>query len=157
VPDTCIATSGAAATDVFDLRRWIDQARTMDQLKDVHDAEVKFEIGAITDLNAKRGGPALLFDKCPGYREGFRLLTGTMLNATTLGLTMGFSGTQDNLGVVDKVADYLHSVESRAKDFPVEEVVTGPVMDNVVTGDAVDLGVFPTPIWHELDLSLIHI
>jgi UbiD family decarboxylase len=151
MPDTGMALPGTSATDVFDLRRWIDQARAMQQLKDVTGADVKFEIGAITDLNAKRGGPALLFDQCTGYADGFRLITGTMLNARTLGLTMGFNDTFDNLAVVDKVSDYLRSVEERAKDFPVEYVATGPVMANQYTGEAIDLGIFPTPVWHELD------
>ena len=151
MPDTGLVSRGMSATDVFDLRRWIDRARAMDQLKDVAAEDVKFEIGAITDLNAKRGGPALLFDRCTGYQDGFRLITGTMLNARTLGLTMGFSDTFDNLGVVDKVSDYLRSVEGRAKDFPVEYVASGPVMENQITGEAIDLGIFPTPTWHELD------
>jgi len=151
MPDTNVVSHRTAATMNFDLRRWIEQARAAEQLRNVHEADVKFEIGTITDLNAKRGGPALLFDRCPGFRPGFRVLTGSMLNARTLGLTMGFTGALDNLAVVDKVADYLRSVEGRAKDFPVEYVASGPVMENRLTGDDIDLGIFPTPTWHELD------
>ena len=65
---------------VFDLRYWLQQAQAMGQVKNVEGADLKFELGAITDLNAKRGGPALLFDKFPGYKEGFRVLTGSMMN-----------------------------------------------------------------------------
>src|ERR1700744_6261523 len=69
MPDSSLAVANTSATGVFDLRHWIDQARAMDQLKDVSGADVKFEIGALTDLNAKRGGPALLFDHCAGYQD----------------------------------------------------------------------------------------
>ncbi len=135
----------------FDMRCWLAGAKAMGQLKEAEGADLKFAVGAITELNAKRGGPAILFDKFQGHKEGFRVLTGSMLNAATLGLTMGFEGQLDNLAVVDKVADTLRSIEGKANDYPVEFVSTGPVMENTVSGDDVDLTVFPTPIWHELD------
>ena len=77
-------------TGVFDLRRWLQKAKSIGQLKEVEGADLKFELGCITDLNAKRGGPALLFKNFKGYGEGFRVHTGSMMNAATLGLTLGF-------------------------------------------------------------------
>jgi UbiD family decarboxylase len=139
------------ANKVFDLRSWIDQARAIGQLKDVAGAALEFELGAITDLNAKRGGPALLFSEFPGYDKGFRVLTGTMMNAATLGLTMGFEAPRSTSEVVDKVAEMLRATEATAADFPPEYVATGPVMENVRTGADVDMRIFPTPTWHEGD------
>jgi UbiD family decarboxylase len=136
---------------VFDLRTWLDRARECDQLQDVHGADLNLELGALTDLNAKRRGPAFLFSGFPGYDPGFRVLTGSMLNSTTFGLTLGFDDHLTDLEVVDKVADLLRTIETKAADFPIETVATGPVMENVRTGDAVDLNIFPTPIWNELD------
>ena len=144
-------SEGASATGVFDLRRWLEKAKAIGQLKEVEGADPKFELGCIADLNAKRSGPPLLFKNFKGYKEGFRVQTGSMMNAATLGLTLGFEGALSNLEVVDKVAEILRSAESSAKDFPVEYVTTGSVMENVVTGDDVDLTIFPTPTWHELD------
>jgi UbiD family decarboxylase len=144
-------SNNVVAKGVYDLRRWLEKANAIGQLQEVEGADPKFELGCITDLNAKRGGPALLFTNFPGYREGFRVQTGSMMNPATLGLTMGFEGALSNLEMVDQVADILRSAETRAKDFPVEYVTTGPVMENVVTGDDVDLTIFPTPTWHELD------
>jgi len=141
----------AATTTAFDLRYWLEKAEAIGQLKEAIGVDFKFELGAITDINAKRGGPALLFKNFKGYRKDFSVLTGSMMNAATLGLTMGFEGKLNNLEVVDKVAEILRSIEPTAKDFPVEYVTTGPVMENVVTGNDVDLTIFPTPIWHELD------
>lgn len=136
---------------IFDLRPWLEKAKAMEQLQEVEGADLNLEVGAITELNAKRGGPALLFDKFKGHQEGFRVLTGSMLNAATLGLTMGFEGQLDNLAVVDKVADTLRAIETKSADYPMEFVSDGPVMENKVTGEDIDLTIFPIPIWHELD------
>src|SRR5258708_39087353 len=141
--------SQSVATGVFDLRRWLEKAKAIGQLKEVEGAELRFELGCITDLNAKRGGPPLLFKNFKGYKEGFRVQTGSMMNAATLGLTMGFEGALSDLEVVNKVAEILQSVESRAEDFPVEYVTTGSVMETVVTGDDAHLTLFQTPTSHE--------
>jgi UbiD family decarboxylase len=37
------------------------------------------------------------------------------------------------------------------KPLPYELVETGPVMENVIEGDAVDVTRFPTPVWHDRD------
>lgn len=136
---------------VFDLRLWLEKAKSLGQLKCVEQADLRLEIGALTELNAKQRGPALLFDKFTAHPDGFRILTGAMLNVTTLGLTLGLEGELDNLGIVDKIAEKLRAVENHAPDYPPQIVNAGPVMENQATGDQVDLGIFPTPVWHELD------
>lgn len=135
----------------FDLRLWLDKAKAIGQLIEVEGADLKYELGCITDLNAKRGGSPLLFKNFKGYKDGFRVLTGAMMNVSTLGLTMGFEGQLNNLDVVDKVSEIMRSTESRADNYPPVYVTDGPVMQNVVTGEDVDLTIFPTPTWHELD------
>ena len=42
------------------------------------------------------------------------------------------------------------------KPMPPRTVNDGPVMENVMEGDAVDLGAFPTPLWHEQDGGRYH-
>ncbi len=37
------------------------------------------------------------------------------------------------------------------KPLPYEVVETGPVMENVIEGEAVDVTCFPTPVWHDRD------
>lgn len=149
-PDA-VSTKRARAGSVFDLRRWLEKARAIDQLRDVRGANLKFEVGAITELNAKRNGPALLFDNFEGYPEGFRVLTGSMLNAKTFALATGIEEDVDNLTLVNRVAEVLRKVTDTAKDYPVEYVESGPVMENRFSGDDIDLTKFPTPLWHEMD------
>ncbi len=136
---------------IFSMRNWMDKAKKVSELKEVEGADVNLEIGAITELNGKRRGPALHFTNIPGYREGFGVLSGAMLNAKTLGLTMGIEEELGNLEIVNKIASILRSCEVKADNFPMEVVDDGPVMENKVVGDDVDLSIFPTPIWHEKD------
>jgi hypothetical protein len=60
--------SQSAPAGVFDLRRCLEQTKAIGQLIEVEDAALKFELGAITDLNAKRSSPALLFKNFEGYQ-----------------------------------------------------------------------------------------
>src|SRR5690242_5295101 len=141
----------APTTGAFDFRAWIEKAKSIGQLREVEDADIRLELGAITELNAKRRGPALLFKKFAGYPPEFRVLTGAMLNARTLGLTMGIEENLDTMTLTDRIADKLRLIEPKAADYPVEYVTGGPVMENKVTGDNIDLTIFPAPLWHELD------
>ncbi|MGA2259718.1 MAG: UbiD family decarboxylase [Thermoguttaceae bacterium] len=74
-----------------------------------------------------------------------------MLNATTLGLALGIEGELDNIALVDKVAEILRGLDNKINDYPVRWVDDGPVMENKLTGNDVDLTIFPTPLWHEKD------
>jgi UbiD family decarboxylase len=138
-------------TSAFDFRAWIENVRAIGQLREVEGADPRLELGAITELNAKRRGPALLFRGFAGYPPGFRVLTGAMLNARTLGLTMGIEEKLETMALTDKIADKLRLMEPKAADYPVEYVSDGPVMENKDTGDDIDLTIFPAPLWHELD------
>ncbi len=37
------------------------------------------------------------------------------------------------------------------KTLPYQEVSDGPIFENILTGDDVDVTKFPVPIWHERD------
>jgi hypothetical protein len=39
----------------------------------------------ISEINGQRRGPVLLFGEIPGFRKGFRIVTGSILNAERLG------------------------------------------------------------------------
>jgi hypothetical protein len=41
--------------------------------------------GVISEINGQRRGPVLLFGEIPGFRKGFRIVTGSILNAKRLG------------------------------------------------------------------------
>lgn len=145
-PEKARATPGA-----FDFRAWIEKARAIGQLREVENADLHLELGAITELNAKKRGPALLFSGFPGIQPGFRVLTGAMLNARTLGLTMGVDEKLDTMALTNIIGEKLQMIQSKANDYPIEYVDDGPVMENKVAEQDIDLNIFPAPMWHELD------
>lgn len=135
----------------YDLRAWLDRARELGQLKEVAGADARTELGTVAKLNARRGGPALLFGQVPGYPDGFRVLTGTMLNPATLGMTLGLDPGLDRRGLSAAALRLIQEAGSRGSEFAPQVVDDGPVMENVVTGDDIDLTIFPAPQWHEDD------
>lgn len=151
VRDAGTAAVGAKPGNFFDLRQWIEKARSLGQLRELNGVALDLEPGTITEINAKRKGPAILFDKFQGYPDGFRILTCSMGNAATVGLALGWDQKLSNTELVRKVAEELRDIDSTARNYPVEFVADGPVLENRMVGDAVDLSIFPTPLWHEAD------
>ena len=131
-----------------DLREWIEIVRNWGELTTIPGAHWDLEIGALTDLGGKMGrGPALLFDSIPGYPEGFRVLTNALASGNRLALTLGLPGGLSDL-------ELMRAWQRRSQEIrliPPKKVGDGPVMENVMTGDDIDVFKFPAPRWHELD------
>jgi 4-hydroxy-3-polyprenylbenzoate decarboxylase len=131
-----------------DLRDWIDDLEERNDLKRIT-AEVNWdeEIGAITREISSQFGPALLFENIKEHRHTLcrRLFT----NGT---------GTRERvcrlLGVSEKTS-YRELVPIFKDRFskPVNPLIvrSGPVKENIVKGDAVDLFQFPVPKWNPHD------
>jgi UbiD family decarboxylase len=130
-----------------DLRGWLDQVETMGELKRIDGAHWDKEIGAIGELMAERHGPALLFDKIPGYQDGYRVLNNAFLS---LNRTASVLGIPQGLSEIESVGAWRRRLKT-VQGIPPVEVKTGPVKQNLLTGNNVDLFKFPTPVWHELD------
>lgn len=105
------------------------------------------ELGAITELMALREGPALLFDRIPGYPVGHRVLA-NMVNCTRrVALLAGLPTTTHPLEVVRTIRERFAAV----RETEPRMVAEGLVHEEVYRGDEVDLWEFPTPRWHEKD------
>ncbi len=130
-----------------DLRGWLEEVDKMGELKHVAGAHWDREIGAICELMAERNSPALLFDKIQDYPEGYRVLSNAFQSYTRTGLVLGVPRELSSVGMVDAWRKRLKEI----KPVPPCEVKNGPVKQNILTGDDVDLYKFPTPVWHELD------
>ena len=70
-------------------REWIDQARNIGELKVLEGIDPNLEVGTIVQIDAKNEGPAILFNKLKGYRDGFRILTNFMANIKLFNLSFG--------------------------------------------------------------------
>jgi UbiD family decarboxylase len=130
-----------------DLRSFIDGAQRIGELKVVDGADWNLEIGCITELMAEQEGPLLLFDNIPGYPKGFRIAANVLATARRFALALGLPTDAPKLEI-------LKTWRSKIRDlrpFAPVEVGSGPLTQNVLEGERVDLSIFPTPKWHEHD------
>src|SRR5581483_1620247 len=130
-----------------DLREYLDRLEQLGYLRHVRGADWNLEIGAISELMTERGGPALLFDDIPGYQHGFRVVSNVEKNPQRLAVALGI----DHMASLPDMATAWAEVTKGFAPVPRQVVATGPVMENIVVGDEVDLLKFPTPKWHEND------
>ncbi|OGO41521.1 MAG: hypothetical protein A2137_01275, partial [Chloroflexi bacterium RBG_16_58_8] len=132
-----------------DLRSWLEEVDKIGELKTITGAHWDRELGAISEFMAERNGPALLFDKIPGYPDGYRVLSNPFLSLNRTGTVLGVPGSLPNVEMVDAWRKRLKKINP----IPPVEVKTGPVKQNILTGQDVDLYKFPTPIWHDFDVG----
>lgn len=135
-----------------DLRDFIRLVDEMKELKIVKGVGWDREMGAMTEMVVRRKGhraPALLFDEIPGYPKGYRCLYAMLNSPRRFCLSLGISA-----GESAGTMELLHAYRQRLKDIrliPPKPVRDGPVFENVMEGETVDLLKFPVPIHHELD------
>lgn len=136
----------------LDLRAWLDEVRKFGELKDVIGADWKLELGAISELNVKKEpNPALLFDGIAGYPKGFRVLTCSTSSPGRLSSILRLGVEKSHNTLVQKLRGKPASWQTQAGNYDPVAIERGPILENVRSGDAVDLEVFPSPLWHEMD------
>ena len=131
-----------------DLRQWMQAVDSLGELRRVEGADWDLEIGIIADLYQREiGKPALLFEKIPGCPEGFRLLANPTTSLRRIALSL-------ELPTPENTMDLVRGWRGQLKQLPTLEprvVPSGPVLENVLTGDKIDITTFPSPRWHEGD------
>src|SRR5712692_2756073 len=132
----------------LDLRAWLDQVRALGELKEISGVSADLEIGTVVDiLMEKPGNPAVLFDGIPGYPPGRRVLGNVLTSPARVAISGGLDPGLSKLELVGK----WRTFNAANRRLPYETVPSGPVMQCVQEGAAVDLGGFPAPRWHEDD------
>lgn len=131
-----------------DLRDWLAAVAAHGELKVIKGAEPKEEIGGIVDLYQRNmGSPAVLFDEVPGFAKGSRVLANILTSTPRINIALGLPANSSDQELVQWWRRYMREAPS----FDPVEVNGGPLIENVLEGQAVDLTKIPTPIWHELD------
>ena len=132
-----------------DLRDWLVEAERLNELEVVGGATWEQDIGlAATVVKYNENAPAVLFDEIPGIQKGFRVLINTF-GGKRKNMTLGFPTELSKVELSEAWAD-IYSHESGAL-IPPNFVETGPVFENIMTGDTIDVLAFPSPMWHEDD------
>lgn len=136
----------------FSLRHWLNQVESLGVLKEVNGADIKHEIGAITEINVTCGQKVLHFKNIIGFDKQFGVLSGVVLTPTTLNFALNIeNGSDDKVENATIISNALRTAQENALNYPVKYVETGPIMENIQVGDEVDISIFPNPIWHEGD------
>jgi UbiD family decarboxylase len=133
------------------LREWLERSEGFGELLKIDGAHWDTEMGAITHMMTEKSrgqAPAILFDNIPGYPAGFRTLYGQFSSIKRVALTLGLP--LEHARKVDIVKAYHERIRT-LKPLPPKIVETGPILENVVTGDACDVLKFPVPRHHEAD------
>src|ERR1700688_4193087 len=149
-----MASAGAAAgrrQGYRGLRGWLDTVEELGELERVSGADWDVEMGAVTRMLTEKSrgqAPAILYDDVPGYPKGYRTLYGQLSSIKRIALTLGLP--LDYERKVDIVQRY-HARMQDLKPLPPRFVNDGPIFENVVEGDAIDVLKFPVPRHHEAD------
>ena len=144
--------TAAGTANPLDLRTWLEAMRRLGELTDVIGVDWNLELGAISELNVRRNpNRALLFDDIAGYPRGFRVLTCSTSSALRLASILQLGGGSSHHALVQALRGKPAEWQARTALYDPVVTDTGPVLENVRSGEAVDLEIFPAPLWHELD------
>lgn len=138
------------ASTFDDLGTFIDAALEAGEGRIIQGIDWNEELGALVEATAELipEPPMLLFDNIKGYPPGYRIVSLPLGSARREALALG-------LPIDGKSRDDLRQLAARKlaaiRPIPPVEVPTGPVMENVVTGDDIDLFRFPVPRFHAAD------
>ncbi len=127
---------------IGDLREFIRIHEAHGELQVVEGADPHHEMGAIYELSLEDlHPPVLLFKNIKGCDPSARVV----MNVRTSKFMVG------NLDL-QAVKDYrLKKREGSPDPIPPREVNTGPVLENTIEGDDVDIYRYPHPVWHAED------
>src|ERR1700759_4255491 len=117
-----------------DLREFMDELDAIGEIRRINGADWNLEIGALTEIGADQNAPSLLFDEIKGYPKGFRILSNVFAGQRRTAKTLGPPPAVRGVYLVNPGRKRLGDF----KPIAPETVKEGPVLDNVLEGDAVD-------------------
>ena len=131
-----------------DLRDWLAGVDSFGELKQLRGAHWDQEIGGLTALYERQlGRPALLFDDVVGHKPGYQVLSNTLMSNRRIAYTLGADTDASGVDLVN----HWRTIVADMPTTPVEFVEDGPVNENIMRGDDVNVLEFPAPRIHEED------
>ncbi len=130
------------------LREWLEEAEKLGEVKYVQGASWERDIGMAAEVvlhDAK--APCVVFEDIPGTLKGSRVLV-NFFSGKRMNMTLGFPSDMTKFELSEAFREhYMEDI----REIPHEFVADGPVMENVIEGDDIDIEKFPAPMWHEED------
>ncbi len=133
-----------------DVREWLEEAKRINELVVIKDSSTD-DFGPVSQITSRNEGPAVLFEDVKGYPPGFRMATNLMQNIRTFNLALGLPLDYSIKQTVEVLAKKVTEWAEKSASFAPVEVTDAPILENVKTGDAIDLSIFPVPKWHDFD------
>ncbi|MGH8649633.1 MAG: hypothetical protein ACREUP_10065, partial [Burkholderiales bacterium] len=135
------AAAGNGATFQNDLREFITACERRGELFRVENAHWDRELGAVTEVLYRQKvekSPMLLFDGIPDYPRGFRCAYGMFGSPYRLSLVLGMEpALSDNRK--EMLDHYRRHIKKGVKRIAPRTVKDGPVLENILRGDKVDM------------------
>jgi len=148
------AVTGRAGSNVaphlayHDLRKWLEEAEKLGEVKTVKNLSWEQDIGMVAGMALRdESAPCFVFEDIPGTIKGSRVLV-NFFGGKRKNMTLGFP---TDLSKVELSEEFRVHFMSNIKRIPPKYVETGPVMQNVMSGDDVNVMKFPAPQWHHGD------
>jgi 4-hydroxy-3-polyprenylbenzoate decarboxylase len=131
-----------------DLRFFIDKFKKIGELTVVTKSDWNLEIGAISEISAASDDPpALLFEEIKDYPKGYRVLTNIFNSQKRTAIILGLQ--PDHTGT--RLVKDLRKKMQNLTPIPPTVVKDGPITENIIQGDKIDILKFPVPLWHKFD------
>jgi len=136
------------AIEYRDLREWLAAATKLGEVETVKGANWQEEIGMAAELVLHSdAAPCVVFEDVPDTLPGSRVLV-NFFGGKRKAMTLGFPTDLSKLQLSE--AARIHYLADLPQISP-RYVDEGPILENVITGDDVDVTRLPTPLWHEED------
>ena len=137
------------AVEYHDLRGYVDLVKQRGQYLEIDNADWNLEIGALTEATAEHVAdpPMMMFDNIKGHEKGFRVMSLGVASKRNAAISMGLDPNKTKLGLVRDLVRTIKNI----KPMPPRFVNNGPVMENVMEGDAINILKFPSLISHSKD------
>ncbi len=132
----------------IDQREWIAMLEEAGELARVRaPVDWKGEIGAISRRVLNAQGPALLFENILGHEKTWcrKLFTGSLGTPARVALAFGRSKSTSRRELAEMFRRAMRG------GVPPVVVRSGPVKENILRGDEIDLNAIPVPVWHPYD------
>ncbi len=149
LPKTQPGDPGEGRIEYDGLRSFLKRCEQLGEVTTIENADWNLEIGALTESVSELipEPPALLFDNIRGYAKGFRVLSLPTGSRARMAVALGFPADTPKMEMVKSAAHRMKT----SPLIPPRDVSSGPVMENVVTGEDIDILRFPALHAHNRD------
>jgi len=134
-----------------DLRGWLAKVDSMGELRRIDGADWDLEMTCFVDPKVSGDfTSAFLFDNIKGYPSGYRVVMPRLVTPGQTALTLNLP-EGSKMELLNVLRQRWPQCEANLDEFPPKVVENGPVLENVLSGDDVNLFKFPVPKTRMLD------